>query len=128
MSLELCRKNPQTRVHLVDIDSLPLSFAVYRFIKHRIGYAVIGVSAERPYPALPVHNVCLARDVMEHVHRPEIVCAGILKSLSSRGLLYGNFADHRREPFHVCPNLGVVRDLVTRNFKSLGGYFYERNQ
>lgn len=126
LSYELVTLKPQIRIHLVDIESLILDLAKFRFKKIGVEVTVIPVTPDVVYPALPGHDICIAWEVMEHLERPLKAYKNILASLRSGGLLFGNFGDHRPRGLHVSPNLSDLRHVVSRDFESLGYNLYMR--
>lgn len=125
-SLEIVRLQPQTRIFLVDIDCITLDFALFRFGKIRADVAAIRVTQDNLYPPLPDHTLCIAREVMEHIHQPLRVYDNILDGLSPGGLLYGSFDDHKPNLYHLSPNLAEIRNRLAVDFEYLGHHCYRK--
>jgi 2-polyprenyl-3-methyl-5-hydroxy-6-metoxy-1,4-benzoquinol methylase len=98
--------------YLVDIDTLILEFAKFRFRKYGLKVETIVVTNEDMYPKLPKHDICIVTEVLEHVPKPEEVAKNIVSSLNLNGLLYGSLDDHTAHTFHISPDLQKVRDLL----------------
>ena len=127
-SFKLAQKYPGTRVTLVDIDSISLDFTAWRFKKHGIPTEVIRVTSERVYPALPAHDVCIANEVMEHLHRPTAAFNNIDEALRPGGILCGNFDDHGRELFHVSADLGALRERLRKGYEPIAPHIYRKSR
>jgi 2-polyprenyl-3-methyl-5-hydroxy-6-metoxy-1,4-benzoquinol methylase len=119
ISFEISTLEKKTKIYLVDIDCLTLEFAEFRFKKHGVDVKVVPVSKKDMYPKLPKHNICIATEVMEHVIQPLKVYQNIRDSLEVGGILYGNFADHKKEMFHVSPNLSKLRCRLNEDFERM---------
>ena len=65
----------------IDIDCLTLEFTEFRFNKHQVNVEIIPVSKNNLYPKLPVHNICIATEVMEHLIQPLKAYQNIKNSL-----------------------------------------------
>jgi len=126
ISFEIGKLDPQTKIYLVDIDCLTLEFAEFRFKKHGLNVETIKIIPDDIYPTLPKHNICLATEVMEHVVQPLTVYKNILGGLEKGGLLYGNFADHSPEMFHVSPDLSELRHSIASDFQPIGKMCYKK--
>jgi SAM-dependent methyltransferase len=126
LSFEIAKQDPEAKVHLIDIECLPLAFARFRFEKHGLKAEPIVVTAEALYPRLPAHDVCIASEVMEHVYRPLEVYDHIVESLRPGGTLHGGFEDHRPGILHVSPVLAALRERVQRDFERVGVRTYLR--
>jgi SAM-dependent methyltransferase len=126
ISFEIGRLMKMATVYLVDMDTLILEFARFRFKKHNIASEVITVTKKNMYPALPPHDLCIIVSVMEHLARPLEAYRNIRASLKSNGILYGNFADTKQEMFHVSPDLARLRETVASDFDEIGECCYRR--
>lgn len=126
LSFEIAHLRKDSKVYLIDIDNLILDFTLFRFKKYGIRVEVIKVSKNNLYPKLPAHNLCILWEVMEHLKQPLKAYHNIINSLESSGLLYGNFANHRREFFHVSPDLQLLRDLLKKDFKQIDYFLYKK--
>jgi len=113
-SYRLAKKFPGSKVVLVDIDSIATDFTEWRFKKHGIPVQSVRVTVGNEYPKLPPHDVCIAMNVMEHLHHPLKGFRNIDAALKPGGLLYGNFEDQPAELFHVSPNLQVLRGAIQK--------------
>ncbi|MBN1126424.1 MAG: methyltransferase domain-containing protein [Sedimentisphaerales bacterium] len=127
ISYEMVRQNQQTRVVLLDVDSLMLDFTVYRFQIIHADLDVVRVTPECVYPPVPPHNICILREVLEHVHQPLRVCQAITKALAPGGILFGHFEDHIRNMYHVSPELNQIRQWLAAHFETISdGCFRKR--
>ncbi len=126
LSFELAMRDKGVNVYLLDINCLTLEFASYRFKKYGIKAEEIIVDENNIYPKLPVHDICIATEVMEHLFRPLVAYENISQSLSENGLLYGNFSDHRKEMFHVSHDLSKLRSAIERDFEQLGENLFRK--
>jgi SAM-dependent methyltransferase len=108
-----------SKVYLVDIETLKLEFAKFRFDKQRINSEIITVSKGNIYPKLPPHDICIATDVFEHLKRPMEAYKNIHESLHEGGILYALYGDTCKEMFHISWNLQELRDALTKDFKRI---------
>ena len=123
VSMAMAQIRPETKVYLVDMDSMVLDFAEYRFNRRGINFETIRVTRENTYPQLPRHNVCIATQVMEHLLRPMVAYQHIYEAMEQGGILIGSFGDHRRMFWHVSPDLQALRTAVARDFRPMGKYY-----
>lgn len=126
ISFELGRRFKNLKVYLVDIDCLVSDFVRFRFKKHEINFDFIPVAENNLYPKLPPCDICIAQEVLEHLHDPLIAFENIKESVKKGGILYGNFYDHEEFMFHVSPNLKNVRLEVEKYFKKIGSMIYSK--
>lgn len=56
-----------------------------RFARRGLAAEVIAINEDCLYPGLPKHNICLATEVMEHLHDPLAVLARIEQAMESGG-------------------------------------------
>lgn len=126
ISFEIGKLESSSKVYLVDVDCLTLEFAEFRFQKHGINAEIIPVSKSELYPKLPMHNICIATEVMEHVMQPLVVYQNVYDSLEHGGILYGDFDDHHKEMFHVSPNLSKLRERIDADFKRVDNLCYKK--
>jgi len=126
ISYEIARLSPGVRVFLVDIDCLVLEFAEFRLKKIGADVQTIAVTETSLYPSLPEHNICIASEVMEHLARPLVAYDNIHHAMRVGGILYGGFEDHRPNMFHVSPDLGKVREKISRDFEKLNYRCYRK--
>jgi len=124
LSFKLSKQLQNTKVILVDIDSIMLDFVEYRFSKNKINFEIIRVKENNLYPELPTHNVCIADEIMEHLRNPIKVYKNINKSLADNGILYGDYDDHCPELFHLHTNLSFLRNELIKDFKKIGPKSY----
>lgn len=128
VSFEIGKLNKNSKVYLVDIDCLTLKFAEFRFKKHGINVETIPIRKTNLYPKLPMHNICIATSVMEHVIQPLKVYQNIKDSLKSKGIIYGTFEDTIKEMFHVSPDLSELRYQLNKDFKEIDWNVYQKIQ
>jgi len=128
VSFEIARLNKNSKVFLVDIDSLVSEFANFRFKKLGFNANRIIIDKNCPYPKLPQHDVCIAWEVMEHLKQPLKAYQNILNSLNPRGLLWGFFGTHKPEPFHVSPDLTELRIALAKDFEQLGKFAHQKKK
>lgn len=126
LSHAICKRKQESEIYLVDIDSLILEFAKFRFEKQNFEVKIIPVSKNNVYPVLPMHNICIAEEVMEHLKQPLIAYQHIYESLEKGGILRGCFMNHGAETFHVSPDLSLLREQLSRNFKMVGRNCYKK--
>lgn len=126
LSFDLAKRAPGSRVVLVDIDTIKFEFAIFRFQKHGIPVTPIFVTEAAPYPVLPSHTICIAQEVIEHLHDPLAAYGNIRNGLQKGGYLYGDFDDHGSGHFHVSPNLARFRAALKEDFHFAGGYLYRK--
>lgn len=126
LSFDLAQRSPDAKVILVDLDTIKLDFAEFRFKRHGIAYETIRITAGNQYPELPPHDICIATDVMEHLYQPLAAYAHIRDSQKTGGILYGNFEDHNEEMFHVHPHMSDVRDAVQKDYIQTSPEIYTR--
>jgi len=126
MSFQIAEMYPGAAVHLVDIDTLNLRFAEYRFRKRGVEVNVITVSEDELYPALPEHDICIATEVVEHVREPLTLYGNITSSLKPGGVLLGDFSDHEPDRYHVSHRLGELREKVRAEYREVGRDLYKK--
>lgn len=126
LSFELAKRSPRSKIFLVDIGTIKLDFALFRFKKQGFDVESIVVTKETPYPRLPQHDICLAQEVMEHLHNPLQVYAHIVDSMESGGYLYGDFSDHQDEPYHVSAHLEKLRNEIGENYNQVDTNVYRK--
>lgn len=126
LSYDLAKKSPGAHVVLVDLDTAKLDFTEFRFKKHGIPFTTLRLSAEHQYPILPEHSICIATDVMEHLHKPLLAYQNIRDNMLKGGVLYGNFEDHERKLFHVHPEMSDLREAVQKDYKRIAPGLYEK--
>jgi len=115
-----------SKIYLLDIDSIVLSFAEFYFKEKLIDTTTIKVYADNLYPKLPECNICICSEVLEHVSNPRLVFDNITNSLQSGGLLYGNFEDHLPEFLHVSTDLSDIRLELSNKFTKITNYIYRK--
>lgn len=125
MAMAMATMRPESKVYLVDMDSLVLDFAEYRFRMRGLNYETIRVRRKNAYPKLPRHNVCIASQVMEHLVQPMAAYRNIWKALELEGILCGSFGDHERMFWHVSPDLSELRAAILQDFRlsDTGNYY-----
>ena len=126
-SFEIAKLNKKAKIYLVDIDCLTLEFAEFRFRKHDVNVEIIPVTGENMYPELPRHNICIAREVMEHVAEPLVVYQNICSALEAGGFLYGGFEDHEKNMYHISTDLSGLREKVVKDFEKLQHHCYRKS-
>jgi len=126
LSYELAKLRRETQIYLVDIDSLILEFARFRFRKLAVPVKVIRITKENLYPDLPAHSICIATEVLEHVFDPLKAFTKIRKHLLRGGIWYGDFADRRQEMFHISADLQAVRAESQRYFQRVSEGIYRK--
>jgi 2-polyprenyl-3-methyl-5-hydroxy-6-metoxy-1,4-benzoquinol methylase len=126
LSFELAKRSPRSHIFLIDIGTIKLDFALFRFKKHGFTVEPILVTAENPYPELPPHDICIAQEVMEHLHNPLQAYTHIANSMESSGYLYGDFSDHKKELFHVSANLEKLRSEIDKNYGCMDVNVYKK--
>ena len=119
ISSEIGKLVKNSKVYLVDVDSLKLEFTKFRFDKMKISAEVIPITKSNLYPRLPKHNICIATDVMEHLRYPLKAYQNINEGLEVGGILFGNFQDAMAELFHNSFNLKDLRNEVSKSFQSI---------
>ena len=65
---------------------------------------------------------------MEHIKQPLIAYQNIYDSLEQGGILFGNFEDHRKEIFHISPNLSKLRERIEKEFKKINKRCYKKRK
>jgi len=119
VSMAMAQTHPESKVYLVDMDSMVLDFAEYRFNRCGLNFEAIRVTQEDTYPQLPRHNLCIAVDVMEHLVQPMAAYRNICKAMEPGGILCGGFGNHGHQFFHVSPNLEELREALARDFRPM---------
>jgi len=126
LSFQIAELHPSAKVCLVDIDTLNLRFAEYRFKKRNLDVQAITITKESLYPKLPEHNICIATEVIEHVKDPTALYENITASLRPGGVLMGDFSDHEPDTFHVSHRLCGIRERVDKEFAVIGKNIYKK--
>ncbi|MCK5096133.1 MAG: class I SAM-dependent methyltransferase [Candidatus Pacebacteria bacterium] len=127
LSFEIGMLRKDSKIYLVDIDSLNLEFAAFRFKKHNIDVETILITKDNIYPKLPQHNICIATEVMEHIMNPLVAYKNIYKGMEKGGVLYGNYDDHSDIMFHISPDLSKLREYISKDFEKINGLFYKKD-
>ncbi len=126
LSFEMAQKSPLSKIILVDLDTVKLDFTEYRFKKHGIKFEVLRIKEGNQYPTLPPHTICIATDVLEHLHKPLLAYGHIHDSMEEGGLLYGNFEDHHHGMYHTHPDMSDIREAIAKDYDVLGEGFYRK--
>ena len=127
ISFEIAKLNKTSKIFLLDIDTIILEFALFRFTKHGFEAQTIPIVKDLPaYPKLPPHNICIVMSVMEHIVNPLAAYQNIYDSLERGGIIYGNFGDTRREMFHVSSDLSQLRRRIAADFQEIGECCYKK--
>ena len=124
-SYKIAQEYRDARIFLVDIETLILEFAQYRFRQGNLNVETIPVTKANIYPELPSHNLCIATEVMEHLRDPLRAFRNIDKSLRPGGLLMGDFTDHPEEVFHVNPDLSKLREKLQK-YEKISANIYRK--
>lgn len=104
------------RLALADIPTIRKDFLLWVGRRDGIPTTFLDCTAERPVPALPDCDLCVATEVFEHFHRPLDYLDAFENALRPGGLLLTNVDDHAAEPFHVSPDLSAVRGRLVAGF------------
>lgn len=126
VSFEIGKLRKDAKIFLVDIDCLIQEFAAFRFRKHGLDAETIPVTSSNIYPELPIHNICIATEVMEHLYQPLTAYQNICRAMEKGGLLYGNFDDHAKGVFHVSPDLSELRKKIQEDFEAVDFRCYRK--
>ncbi len=126
ISYEIAKANKDTKIFLVDIDCLVQEFAVFRLKKIGADVQTIAVTETNLYPVPPDHNICIASEVMEHIAQPLVAYENICHAMHVGGILYGGFEDHQPNMFHISPDLGQLRERISRDFGKLNYRCYRK--
>lgn len=127
LSFEMAQLSPGSEIILVDLDTLKLDFVEFRFKKHGIKHRIMRIQADDQYPLLPEHTICIATDVLEHLHEPLRAYAHIRDSMEKGGTLYGNFEDHDHGMYHVHPDLADLREAIAKDYIEVEAGLYKKN-
>lgn len=125
LSWQIAQEKYVSKIILLDIETIILDFAVYRFRKRGLATETIPVTKRNVYPELPLHNLCIATEVMEHLTDPLRAFRNIDKALIAGGLLIGDFSDHAEYFFHVSPDLSLLRDAL-RKYERVSRVIYRK--
>lgn len=123
ISFEIAKMS-KAKVYLLDLDTIILDFDKFRFKKYGFDFETIVVRENNFYPSLPVHNICICSEVLEHLPEPIRAFDNILKSLERGGLLYGQYYNYSKEFFHVSPDLSEIIKQIPEKFNSLDEYHH----
>ena len=126
ISFEIAKLDKNSKIYLLDIPTLSLEFAEFRFKKNGFDIEIIPVTKNDPYPKLPKHNICIATETMEHVPKPLIAYQNIYDALEIGGVLYGNFEDHEKGTFHPSWKLHDLRERISLEFEQIGYRLYKK--
>lgn len=115
-SLSFCRKY-NTKAILLDIDSLHLDFASWRFNKYNIEHIKIPITNTNLYTSLPNFNFCIMFNIIEHIRQPKKVLNNICNSLSPEGCLLINNIQHqqKKEWQHLSEDMIEARNWLNNN-------------
>lgn len=126
LSFEMAKKSPASQIILLDLDTVKLDFVSFRFKKHGINHKIIRIQEDNQYPELPTHTICIATDVLEHLHEPLRAYVHIRDSMENNGILYGNFEDHKHGMYHVHADMTDIREAVSKDYNLLSEGLYRK--
>ena len=107
-------------VHLVlsDIPTVRKPFLLWMMEQDGVKTTFLDCTPERPIPEFLPHDLCIAVDVLEHLHNPHAYLVAIDSALKAGGHLLTDIEDHTDEFMHPTPNLTPLRDELERlNYK-----------
>jgi SAM-dependent methyltransferase len=105
---------------LVDLPLLHVDFLRWLCQRWNLPATLAVCTAENPIPALPPCDLCVATEVLEHVHNPMDYLLAFTAAIQPGGFLLTNLGDHSAEFLHVSPHLKPLREhLVAQGWKVL---------
>jgi 2-polyprenyl-3-methyl-5-hydroxy-6-metoxy-1,4-benzoquinol methylase len=106
----------EVKLLVADIPTLHLTFLAWLLARLGIDFEVRECTPEAPIPELLPCDVLIAREFLEHVHRPVEYLDAFDRVVKPGGVMIADLSDHRHEFMHVSPNLEAAR----RHVASLG--------
>jgi len=100
------------RLFLADLPTPQLDFLRWYCQRLRLAATLVPCAAGGPLPAFPAADVCIANEVLEHLHDPLRALQALHQAVRPGGLLLTNLADHPQEFLHVTPALSPLRDWL----------------
>jgi SAM-dependent methyltransferase len=97
---------------LADIPTVRKDFLVWMCAKIGLPATFLDCTPGAPLPPLPPCDVCVATEVLEHLHDPLPYLEALHAALAAGGFLRTNVADHPAEYGHVTTNLEPAREKL----------------
>jgi SAM-dependent methyltransferase len=95
---------------LVDLPLLQLEFLRWLCGRWEIDASFLECTPERPLPDLPACDLCVALEILEHVHEPMKYLQALAAAVKPGGFMVTNLVDHHEEFVHVSPKLGSLHE------------------
>jgi len=113
---------------LADLPLLQLEFLRWLCPRWGLPATIAVCTPEEPIPPLPPCDLCVATEVLEHVHDPMRYLESFAAAVKPGGCLLTNIEDHTTEFLHVSPQLASLREyLVRQGWRALRpGRLYEK--
>lgn len=99
---------------LADLPLLQLEFLRWLCDRWQLPATIAPCRPESPIPPLPGCHLCVATEVLEHVHEPLTYLRAFATALKPGGFLLTNIADHSAEFLHVSCDLAPLRAFLAR--------------
>jgi 2-polyprenyl-3-methyl-5-hydroxy-6-metoxy-1,4-benzoquinol methylase len=99
-------------VVLCDIPSARLDFLKWFCERLHIPCSIRPITGPTTSPELPMSDLVIATEVLEHVYNPTELLGNLHNHLHPGGGIFTNVRDHQEEFFHVSCNLGECRKLI----------------
>jgi 2-polyprenyl-3-methyl-5-hydroxy-6-metoxy-1,4-benzoquinol methylase len=97
---------------LCDIPSMRLDFLRWFCDRLHIPCSIESIVSPTTSPEIPMCDLVIATEVMEHVYNPAELLRYFDRHLKGGGGIVTNVRDHQEEFFHVSCNLAECRELI----------------
>ena len=114
LAKQLIAKGKPVELALADIPTVRRDFLLWVGEKTGVPTTFLDCTKERPLPSLPPCNLCVATEVLEHLHEPLSALHVIHSALLPGGFLRTSIDDHGEGFMHVSTNLAPVRNELVR--------------
>ena len=120
LAMTLAKGGQDVALVLADLPTLRKPFLLWLGARSGIPTTFVDCSALIPMPDLPRAHLCIATDVLEHLHSPLAALDALHRSLVPGGLLLADVHDHKEEYLHVSPQLAPIRGrLAALGYESI---------
>ena len=109
LALHLRSLGRAPRLFLADLPTPQLEFLRWFCARLRLPAGFAECTPSQPVPPLPACDLCVALELLEHVHHPLAYLKAFEQATRSGGFLWTNLEDHPEEFLHVSPGLAPLR-------------------
>jgi SAM-dependent methyltransferase len=121
LAAALSKQGRRVELALADIPTVRKRFLVWTGTRTGVPTAFLDCTQSVRIPELPLCDLCVATNVLEHLDRTLEYLNAFNAALKPGGLLWTDVADHNQEFMHVSPSLRAVRDrLEALGYEAIG--------